>query len=144
VKVGARHARARPGNSYPLSRTGRSSLIQRPAHRGLDQYAHAVRETVLAHPYHHALPSVKKWGGAVDDYMPIHAWFDGSKQIIADFRHRALRHHAEGIFMVETIFGATVTISTGRVIPVRWIAARETAGTGWLPEPLRTAPARPG
>ena len=41
--------------------------------------------------------------------------------IIADFRHRALRHHAEGIFMAETIFGSTITLSTGRIIPVRWI-----------------------
>jgi hypothetical protein len=41
--------------------------------------------------------------------------------IIADFRHRALRHHAEGIFMAETLFGLTVTLSTGRNVPVRWI-----------------------
>ena len=75
----------------------------------------------MAHPYHHALSSVKKWGGTVDDYTRIHAWFDESKQIIADFRHRALRHHAEGIFMTETIFGSIVTLSTGRVIPTRWI-----------------------
>ena len=60
----------------------------------------------MAHPYHHALSSVKKWGGSVDDYLPLHAWFDQSKEIIADFRHRALRHHAEGIFMLETLFGA--------------------------------------
>ena len=73
----------------------------------------------MAHPYHHALSSVRKWGGAIEDYQPIHDWFDGSKQIIADFRHRALRHHAEGIFMAETIFGSTITLSTGRVIPVR-------------------------
>jgi hypothetical protein len=53
----------------------------------------------MAHPYHHALSSVRKWGGAVEDYIPIHNWFDESKQIIADFRHRALRHHSEGIFM---------------------------------------------
>jgi hypothetical protein len=30
----------------------------------------------MAHPYHHSLSSVKKWGGAVDDYLPIHNWFD--------------------------------------------------------------------
>jgi hypothetical protein len=59
----------------------------------------------MAHPYHHALSSVKKWGGTVDDFMAVHAWFDQSKEITADFRHRALRHHAEGIFMAETIFG---------------------------------------
>ena len=52
----------------------------------------------MAHPYHHALSSVKKWGGTVDDYMAVHTWFDQSKEITADFRHRALRHHAEGIF----------------------------------------------
>ena len=75
----------------------------------------------MAHPYHHALSSVRKWGGAVEDYQSIHNWFDASKMIVADFRHRALRHHAEGIFMAETIFGQTVTLSTGRVIPVRWI-----------------------
>jgi hypothetical protein len=33
----------------------------------------------------------------------------------------ALRHHAKGIFMAETIFGSTITLSTGRVLPVRWI-----------------------
>jgi hypothetical protein len=53
----------------------------------------------MAHPYHHVLSSVRKWGGAVEDYIPIHNWFDGSKMITADFRHRCLRHHAEGIFM---------------------------------------------
>ena len=48
----------------------------------------------MAHPYHHALSSVKKWGGTVDDFMAVHAWFDQSKEITVDFRHRALRHHA--------------------------------------------------
>ena len=49
----------------------------------------------MAHPYHHALSSVKKWGGVPEDYIRIHDWFDESKMIIADFRHRALRHHPE-------------------------------------------------
>ncbi len=75
----------------------------------------------MAHPYHHSLSSVRKWGGVVEDYLEIHEWFDESKKIIADFRHRALRHHAEGIFMAATIFGATVTLSTGRIIPTRWV-----------------------
>lgn len=75
----------------------------------------------MAHPYHHALSSVKKWGGCVEDYQPIHDWFDESKSHIADFRHRALRHHTEGIFMAERIFGTTITNSSGRVVPVRYI-----------------------
>jgi hypothetical protein len=75
----------------------------------------------MANPYHHAVSSSKKWGGTPEDYQKIHDWFDESKMMMADFRHRALRHHAEGIFMCEKIFGHTITISTGRVIPVRWI-----------------------
>ena len=39
----------------------------------------------MAHPYHHALSSVKKWGGTVDDYMAIHAWFDAQKPILQTF-----------------------------------------------------------
>jgi hypothetical protein len=75
----------------------------------------------MAHPYHHSVSSVNKWGGTVEEYLPIHNWFDESKKIVADFRHRALRHHAEGIFMAETVFGPTITLSTGRIVPVRWI-----------------------
>jgi hypothetical protein len=75
----------------------------------------------VAHPYHHALSSVRHWGGSVEDYLALHNWFDESKLILADFRHRALRHHAEGIFMLETLFGTTRTLSSGRVIPTRWI-----------------------
>ena len=75
----------------------------------------------MAHPYHHALSSARLWGGIADDYLPLHAWFDESKMLTADFRHRALRHHAEGIFMLERVYGCTITISTGRVVPVRLI-----------------------
>lgn len=75
----------------------------------------------MAHPYHHALSSVKKWGGKPEDYQTIHDWFDESKAHVADFRHRALRHHSEGIFMAEKIFGTTITNSDGRVVPVRYI-----------------------
>ena len=75
----------------------------------------------MAHPYHHALSSAKKWGGVAEDYLVLHNWFDESKAIIADFRHRALRHHAQGIFELERVFGATITVSTGRIVPVRLI-----------------------
>ena len=75
----------------------------------------------MAHPYHHALSSVRNWGGSIEDYLAVHVWFDGSKEILADFRHRALRHHAEGIFMSERLFGTTLTLASGRQIPTRWI-----------------------
>jgi hypothetical protein len=75
----------------------------------------------MAHPYHHSLSSTRKWGGAPEDYQGVHDWFDASKMIVADFRHRALRHHAEGVFMAERVFGLTLTLSTGRIIPTRWV-----------------------
>ncbi len=76
----------------------------------------------MGHPFHHALSSVRKWGGTAEDYLPLHQWFDEpSKLITADFRHRALRHHAQGIFELERTWGTTLAISTGRVVPVRLI-----------------------
>jgi hypothetical protein len=75
----------------------------------------------MADPWHHAVSSARKWGGEPEDYLPIHKWFDGSKTIICDFRHRALRHHAEGISLCVELFGPTITISTGKKIPTRWI-----------------------
>jgi hypothetical protein len=75
----------------------------------------------MAHPVHHAMASAKRYGGDWREFLPIHDWFDESKSQFADFRHRALRHHSEGIFLCEKIFGASLTLSTGRVVPVRWI-----------------------
>ena len=68
----------------------------------------------------------------MEDYLPLHQWFDRSKAIFADPRHRALRHHAEGIFMLETLFGATIVNANDRVVPVRLIGeqhVREDLGT---------------
>jgi hypothetical protein len=75
----------------------------------------------MAHPLEHAKNTARKFGGALEDYLTIHQWFDESKAIFADFRHRALRHHSEGIFLAERIFGVSVENSDGRVVPVRYI-----------------------
>lgn len=55
----------------------------------------------MSHPYHHALSSAKRFGGVPEDYLAIHSWFDASKELMCDPRHRALRHHAQGIFEAE-------------------------------------------
>lgn len=75
----------------------------------------------MANCYHHALSSVKKFGGKWEDYYKIHLWFDESKGAFADFRHRALRHHSEGIFLLESVFGPTIKNNDGKQIPVRLI-----------------------
>lgn len=74
----------------------------------------------MGHPLAHAQSSKRKWGGEVEDYLPIHNWFDiPSKAHLADFRHRALRHHSEGIAEAEECFGVFKTNSAGRRVPVR-------------------------
>lgn len=73
------------------------------------------------HSYQHAKSSVVKFGGSVEDYLPIHQWFDASKEHHGDVRHRALRHHTHGIFEAERIFGTTIKNSAGKEVPVRLI-----------------------
>ena len=73
------------------------------------------------HPYHHSKTSVKIWGGVEADYQPINDWFDATKEQFADARPRALRHHSQGIFECERVFGSTIVNSDGRVVPVRYI-----------------------
>ena len=55
----------------------------------------------MGHCYHHALSSVKKWGGTAEDYLPLHQWFDESKAITADFRHRALRRGNDAVTALD-------------------------------------------
>jgi len=70
-------------------------------------------------PYNHARNSVKKWKGHISDYMPIHNFIDSSKAHFADVRHRALLHSTFGIFLLEQVFGITITNSDGITISVR-------------------------
>ena len=78
----------------------------------------------MAHAYHHAVSSARTWGGVPDDYQAVHTFLDSSKLVLADFRHRALHHHAEGCWQAERLFGVTITNSAGRAVPVRLIAER--------------------
>lgn len=70
-------------------------------------------------PYIHAKNSVRKYGGAIDDYLPIHNWFDSSKSTYADIRHRAILHTSFGIYLCEQIFGIVITNADGKEVSVR-------------------------
>ena len=72
--------------------------------------------------FNHCKSSVKRFGGAEDDYHSIHAWFDESKNYYSDMRHRAFRHHTLGVKLCEEEFGIYITNSKGKEIPVRSIA----------------------
>ena len=73
-------------------------------------------------PYIHAKNSVKRYGGVIEDYMPIHDWFDSTKSAYANFGHRAVLHHTFGIFLCEQVFSKTITNADGKTISVRDIA----------------------
>ena len=75
----------------------------------------------MTHTHYHACSSAKHFGGKPEDYQAIHDWFDATKENYCDFRHRALRHHAEGIFECERVFGITIENSDGKQVPVRYI-----------------------
>lgn len=72
----------------------------------------------MADPHHHAVSAARTWGGTPDQYMEIEKWFDESKALLADFRHRALRHHTEGIELACRIFGQTLAVKIGLVCDV--------------------------
>lgn len=88
----------------------------------------------MAHPIHHAARSAARFGGKEEDYQAIHDWFDATKAHMPDFRHRALRHHSEGVFLCEAAFGVTITNSDGRRVPVRQVAEQHVMDDlGWIP-----------
>lgn len=76
----------------------------------------------MAHPYHHARSSARRFGGVPEDYLAVHAWFDATKAAWSDPRHRAVLHSSFGIFLCEQVFGVTITrVSDGKPVPTRLI-----------------------
>lgn len=69
--------------------------------------------------YLHAEISVRKRGGKIEDYYPIHDFIDCTKELCSDNRHRIL-HTLWGIKQVIIpIFGHTITNSAGKLINVK-------------------------
>lgn len=91
----------------------------------------------MAHPLIHAKSSAKRFGGKPEDYQKIHDWFDATKEAVPSFRHRALRHHSQGIFEAERVFGISITNSDGKDVPVRVIAEQHVKEdfSGFIPTP---------
>ena len=75
----------------------------------------------MSHPEIHAKNSVKLFGGVMEDYLGIHAWFDESKAFYPDWRHRAMRHHTMGIFECEARFGTSFVNSDGKTVYTRYV-----------------------
>lgn len=92
----------------------------------------------MASSLHHAMSSAKKHGGHWTSYIHVHDWFDETKAWVPDIRHRAFRHHAEGIFECEKLFGTAlkVSLSGGAIkdVPVRLLGEQHVMeDCGWIP-----------
>jgi hypothetical protein len=67
----------------------------------------------------HSQISVKKRGGKIEDYLPIHDFMDSTKELCSDNRHRIL-HTLWGIRrVIVPIFGQTIINSDGKHINVK-------------------------
>ena len=74
----------------------------------------------MAAPHIHALSSVKKYGGKMEDYIEIHAKMDCSKGYLPDIRHRALTHTMFWVLEVMVpLYGHTMTNSDDKMISVK-------------------------
>lgn len=73
------------------------------------------------HPDIHSKSSVKKFGGKPEDYIKIHEWFDETKSWFGSSNHRLFRHHSEGIFECEKVFGNQFINSDGKTVYTRYI-----------------------
>jgi len=75
----------------------------------------------MAHPVIHAKSSAKKFGGKWEDYIHLHNWLDETKAWVGNQNHRMFRHHSEGIFEMEKIFGQTFLNSDNKIVYVRYV-----------------------
>lgn len=78
----------------------------------------------MASPYKHAENSVTKWGGSIEDYLPVHKFLDSTKLHFDTWQHRAILHNTFGVGLCEQIFGDVIKNSDGKNIEVRYIAMK--------------------
>ena len=88
----------------------------------------------MSHAFYHATSSANAFGGVAEDYLDIHAWFDRSRGGTSSILHRMLAQHTAGIQDAVARFGSTITISTGRKVPVSLIGEQHiTEDLGFVP-----------
>ena len=70
-------------------------------------------------PLRHASLSAKRRGGVPDDFYALHAFFDTTKELCSDNRHRLL-HNPWGIRrVVLPLFGKEILTAEGNAIPTK-------------------------
>jgi len=71
----------------------------------------------MANPLIHSKSSVKRWGGKVEDYLPIHELLDSPKATMNNNTSRMLTHNIWFCYhIIPKIFGYNITNSDGRSV----------------------------
>ena len=90
-------------------------------------------------PIIHSQNSIKRWGGTLEDYLPIHKKMDCSKTVFADNRHRALTHtHFWITEVMIPIFGDYIELTNKKKVSVKDICEKhilEDYGMNFIPTP---------
>jgi hypothetical protein len=77
----------------------------------------------MANPLIHSKSSVKRWGGKVEDYLPIHELIDSPKATMNNNSARLLTHNVWFCYqIIPKIFGYNITNSDGKSIDTTDIA----------------------
>lgn len=77
----------------------------------------------MGNPMLHSRSSVKRWGGKVEDYMPIHKLLDSPKATMNNNTSRMLTHNTWFAYeVIPLIFGYNIINSDGRSVDVVDIA----------------------
>ena len=73
----------------------------------------------MANPLIHSKSSVKRWGGKVEDYLPIHELIDSPKATMNNNSVRVLTHNTWFAYQImPKIFGYNIINSDGRSVDV--------------------------
>ena len=71
----------------------------------------------MANPLIHSKSSVKRWGGKVEDYLPIHELIDSPKMSMNNNSSRLLTHNTWFAYhIIPKIFGYNITNSDGKSV----------------------------
>ena len=86
------------------------------------------------HPHHHAVSRRKEVGRRSIRLPADPRMVRRLEGTPARLEAQGLRHHSEGIFACEEVFGTTLTNSEGRVVPVRQVGEQHvTEDLGRIP-----------
>jgi hypothetical protein len=71
----------------------------------------------MANPLIHSKSSVKRWGGKVEDYLPIHEFIDSPKACMNNNTARLLTHNTWfAYFVIPKCFGYNINNSNGKSV----------------------------